>query len=290
MSERIDAHHHLWRYQRDDYPWIRDDMKVLATDFLEADLERAASGCKIDGTVAVQARQSVDETLWLLKTAETSRLIRGIVGWAPIASPEFPELLGNLQINPKLKGLRHLIQDEPDDEFILRADFNRGIAELQRCGLVYDILVFERHLPAAVAFVDRHPNQVFVLDHIGKPRIAHHQLEPWRANIRDLARRQNVYCKLSGLVTEADWTKWQPADLRPYVQVVLDAFGPSRILAGSDWPVCLLAAGYDRWFFTLGQFLASLSATEQSLIYGEVAASVYRLPAPSQTFRAQGRR
>ena len=289
MSERIDAHHHLWRYQRDDYPWIRDDMKALATDFLEADLEHEASGCKIDGTVAVQARQSVDETFWLLKTAETSRLIRGVVGWAPIASPEFPKLLGDLQMNPKLKGLRHLIQDEPDDEFILRADFNRGIAELQRSGLVYDILIFERHLPAAIAFVDRHPNQVFVLDHIGKPRIAQHQLEPWRTNVRELARRQNVYCKLSGLVTEADWAKWQPADLRPYVQVVLDAFGPSRILAGSDWPVCLLAAGYARWFFTLNQFLASLSATEQGLIYGEVAASVYRLPAPTRTSSAQGR-
>jgi L-fuconolactonase len=290
MPERIDAHHHLWRYRRDDYPWIRDDMKTLARDFLVADLDEEASGCKIDGTVAVQARHSVDETLWLLQTAETSRLIRGVVGWAPIASPEFPKLLSHLQMNPKLKGLRHIIQDEPDDEFILRADFNRGIAELQRSGLVYDILIFERHLPAAIVFVDRHPNQVFVLDHIGKPRIAQHQLEPWRANIRELARRQNVYCKLSGLVTEADWIKWQPADLRPYVQVVLDAFGPGRILAGSDWPVCLLAAGYDRWFFTLGQFLASLSATEQGLIYGEVAASVYHLAVTMQTSGTQGGR
>jgi L-fuconolactonase len=290
MSERIDAHHHLWHYRRDDYPWIRDDMEVLARDFLETELEQEASGCRIDGTVAVQARQSVDETLWLLKTAETSRLIRGVVGWAPIASPEFPKQLSDLQMNPKLKGLRHLIQDEPDDEFILRPDFNRGIAELQPSGLVYDILIFERHLPAAISFVDRHPNQMFVLDHIGKPRIAQHQLEPWRANVRELARRQNVYCKLSGLVTEADWIKWQPADLRPYVQVVLDAFGPSRILAGSDWPVCLLAAGYDRWFFTLGQFLASLSAAEQGLIYGEVAASVYQLPAATPTSGAQGRR
>ena len=290
MSERIDAHHHLWHYRRDDYPWIRDDMEVLARDFLETELEQEASGCRIDGTVAVQARQSVDETLWLLKTAETSRLIRGVVGWAPIASPEFPKQLSDLQMNPKLKGLRHLIQDEPDDEFILRPDFNRGIAELQPSGLVYDILIFERHLPAAISFVDRHPNQMFVLDHIGKPRIAQHQLEPWRANVRELARRQNVYCKLSGLVTEADWIKWQPADLRPYVQVVLDAFGPGRILAGSDWPVCLLAAGYDRWFFTLGQFLASLSAAEQSLIYGEVAASVYQLPAATPTSGAQGRR
>src|SRR5262249_10074830 len=192
-------------------------------------------------------------------------MIRGVVGWAPFASPEFSKSLDRLRSKPKLKGLRHIVQDETDDEFILREDFNGGIAALQGSGLVYDILIYERHLPAAIAFVDRHPNQLFVLDHIGKPRIAQRKLEPWRSNIRELAQRENVYCKLSGLVTEADWKNWQPADLRPYLQVVLDAFGPSRIMVGSDWPVCLLASSYERWFFTLGEFLASLSANEQEL-------------------------
>jgi len=289
MSERIDAHHHLWRFSKSEYPWIRDEMKVLAMDFLPAELEEEAARCKIDGTVAVQARQCLEETWWLLELAENSRLIRGVVGWAPIADPELPQVLVRLRRKAKLKGLRHIVQDEADDEFILREDFNRGIAELQGSGLVYDILIYERHLPAAIAFVDRHPNQVFVLDHIGKPRIAQRQLEPWRSNIRELARRENVYCKLSGMVTEADWKNWQPADLRPYVDTVLDAFGPARVMVGSDWPVCLLASSYERWCFTLGEFLSSLSAHERELIYGKVATSVYRLAAATQRAGAQGK-
>jgi len=286
MPDRIDAHHHLWRYQEKEHPWIRDEMRVLARDFLMADLERATNACGIDGTVAVQARQSLEETRWLLQLAKDSRVIRGVIGWAPIADVEFSEILDGLRGESKLKGLRHIIQDEADDEFILRQDFNRGIAELQGSGFVYDILIYERHLRATTAFVDRHPKQVFVLDHVGKPRIARHQLEPWRSNIRELARRQNVYCKLSGMVTEADWTNWKPADLRPYVEVGLEAFGPGRIMVGSDWPVCLLAASYERWFFTLGEFLSSLSANERELVYGQVAESVYRLAATTQV--AQG--
>lgn len=277
MSERIDAHHHLWRYAREEYRWIGENMGTLARDFLLADLQSMLSQCGIRGSVVVQARQAVEETSWLLELAEGSEFIRGVVGWAPIASGEFESVLENLRLNKKLKGLRHVVQDEPDPEFLLRADFNRGVALLKQYGLTYDILIYERHLPATLAFVDRHPAQVFVLDHMAKPRIREHQLEPWSTNIRELAKRENVYCKISGMVTEADWECWSHEDLRPYFDVVLDAFGPRRLMAGSDWPVCLLAATPQRWFSVVQEFIQSLSVAEKEMILGGVASEVYSL-------------
>jgi len=252
-------------------------MTTLARDFLPDDLQRELAGSGVHGSIAVQARQTLDETRWLLDLAADSSVIRGVVGWAPIASAEFPEILEGLQPFGKLKGLRHVIQDEPDDEFILRPGFNAGIALLKEHSMVYDILIFERHLPAAISFVDRHPAQIFVLDHAAKPRIRERQLEPWRSNMRELARRKNVYCKVSGLVTEAYWKEWRPADLQPYVEVVLEAFGPKRVMAGSDWPVCLLAATYQNWTSTLQNFIQRLSFAEQEMILGGVATEVYSL-------------
>ena len=281
MAERIDAHHHLWRYAKNEYPWIDGKMAALARDFLPADLEEVTAACGIQGTVAVQARQSLEETKWLLDLAEQTHLIRGVVGWAPIASADFPAVLERLRPFGKLKGLRHVVQDEPDDEFLLGVQFNAGIAALRRYSLVYDILIFERQLPAAIRFVDRHPNQIFVLDHIAKPRIREHQVEPWKTNIREMARRENVYCKVSGMITEADWATWSEKDLRPYFDAVLQAFGPRRLMAGSDWPVCTLAASYQRWYSTLQELLRPLSAQEQGMIFGEVATSVYGL-SPSE--------
>jgi L-fuconolactonase len=277
MSERIDAHHHLWRYSKDEYPWINGKMSALARDFLPADLEKETAACGVKGTVAVQARQSLEETKWLLDLAGQSNLIRGVVGWAPIASAEFPAILERLQPFGKLKGLRHVVQDEPDDEFILGAEFNAGIAALRGYSLVYDILIFERQLPATIRFVDRHPNQIFVLDHTAKPRIREHKVEPWTANVREMARRENVYCKVSGMVTEADRATWSEKDLRPYFDAVLQSFGPKRLMAGSDWPVCTLAASYQRWYSTLQELLRPLSTTEQEMISGRVASSVYKL-------------
>ena len=277
MLERIDAHHHLWRYAKEEYGWISDDMGVLARDFLPEDLRRELPTSGIHGSIAVQARQTLEETSWLLRLAEDSDFIRGVVGWAPLASPEFPAVLERFQEFEKLKGLRHVIQDEPGDDFMQRPDFNAGVALLKQYGLVYDILIFERHLPAATSFVDRHPAQVFVLDHIAKPRIRDRELEPWRANIRELARRENVYCKVSGMVTEADWKNWRPPDLQPYFDVVLQAFGPKRLMAGSDWPVCLLATTYQAWFSTVEDFIRSLSLAERELILGGVASDVYSL-------------
>ena len=257
-------------------------MEAIARDFLPSDLERELVSSGIQASIAVQARQSIDETNWLLDLAKESDTIRGVVGWAPIASPKFPVLLERLKRSEKLKGLRHVVQDEPDDEFLLRKDFNAGVALCQRYGLVYDILIFERQLPSAISFVDRHPGQIFVLDHIAKPRIREREMEPWRTNIQELARRENVYCKVSGLVTEADWTHWCLADLQPYLDVVLNAFGPARLMAGSDWPVCLLAATPYKWFSTLQEFIRPLSVTEQELILGGVAMQVYSLNASAR--------
>jgi L-fuconolactonase len=277
MTARIDAHHHLWRYSKEEYGWIAGNMAPIARDFLPQDLQQVLSTSGIDGSIAVQARQSLEETQSLLDFAQQAGVIRGVVGWAPIASPEFPAVLDRLEPFQKLKGLRHVVQDEPDDAFLLRSDFNAGISLLKQYDLVYDILIFERQLPAAISFVDRHPAQIFVLDHIAKPRIRERALEPWRAYIRELARRENVFCKLSGMVTEADWAHWSPQDLQPYFDVVLDAFGPNRLMAGSDWPVCLLATTYQNWFSTLREFISSLSAAEQDMILGGVATHVYSL-------------
>src|SRR5271167_3170134 len=203
MIDRIDAHHHLWRYSKEEYGWIAGNMAPIARDFLPQDLQQVITSSGMQGSIAVQARQSLEETRSLLNFAQEFPIIRGVLGWAPIASPEFPQVLERFQHSQKLKGFRHVVQDEPDDAFLLRRDFNAGIALFKRYGLVYDILIFERHLPAAISFVDRHPAQIFVLDHAAKPRIRERQLEPWRSNMRELARRKNVYCKVSGLVTEA---------------------------------------------------------------------------------------
>lgn len=273
--ERIDAHHHLWRYGRRDYGWIDERMAVIARDFLPGDLRAHAAGCGIDGAIAVQARQTVEETAWLLEQAAADGLVRGVVGWAPLASREFPRLLESWKGHGRLKGLRHIVQDEPDGEFLLREDFNAGIRALRGSGLVYDILIYERHLPAALCFVDRHPDQVFVLDHIAKPRIRERLLEPWRRNLLELGRRGNVFCKLSGMVTEADWSGWTIEDLRPYAETALEAFGPARLMFGSDWPVCLLASDYRRWLDAARELLAGLHPEERDAVFGGVAKKVY---------------
>jgi L-fuconolactonase len=274
---RIDAHHHFWRYDLTEYGWISDSMSVIRRDFMPADLEPETPAAGIDGVVTVQVRQTLDETRWLLELANEHDFIRGVVGWVPLADPAVGDHLDGLVGEPKLKGIRHIVQDEPDDDFILRDDFNRGIAALKGYGLVYDILIYERQLPQATAFVDRHPQQVFVLDHLAKPRAKENELEPWRTNIRQLAERENVCCKLSGLVTEADWQHWTEPQLMPYLETVVEAFGPQRLMFGSDWPVCLLATTYRGWHDLVARFCSQLSVSEQSRIFGESAAEAYQL-------------
>lgn len=275
----IDAHHHLWRYSQAEYGWIDDAMQALRRDFMPVDLEVEIDSVGVDATVVVQARQTLEETRWLLDLAKKHRCIAGVVGWAPIASVDFPGLLEELSADSNLKGLRHVLQAEPDEEYALSNAFQRGLETMQKADLVYDILIYEHHLPVAIRLVDRNPNQRFVLDHLAKPRIAAGELSPWRENLRELAKRPHVMCKISGMVTEADWINWTLQSLEPYLQTALECFGPDRLLAGSDWPVCTVASSYGRWWKTLRQWVSTLSETEQELILGLNAAKVYRLEA-----------
>lgn len=278
---RVDAHHHFWKYNPAEYAWISEAMSVLRRDFLPPDLKSEIAKTGIDAVVSVQARQSLVETEWLLDLADGNDFIRGVVGWVPLVSPTVRADLERLADRPRLKAVRHVLQDEPDDGYMLRDDFNRGIGALKDLGLRYDILIYARHLPQSIQLVDRHPDQVFVLDHVAKPAIKSGQLAGWRENLRELARRPNVYCKISGMVTEADWHHWTPADLRPFVEVVLDAFGPSHLMFGSDWPVCLLASPYAGWHRFVASSIATLSGAEQDRIMGLTAAEAYGLDANS---------
>ena len=276
MAERIDAHHHLWRYSAAEYGWIDDSMSVLRRDFLPDNLVTVMTQGGVDGAVTVQARQTLEETRWLLELADGCPAIRGVVGWAPIAGEDFPGVMEEFADREKLKGLRYVIQGEKDENYILREDFNSGIRAMLGSGLVYDILIYERHLPQTIEFVDEHPEQVFVLDHVAKPMIREGLLEPWAARMRELGKRENVWCKVSGMVTEADWAAWTPEGLRPYLDVVVEAFGVGRLMEGSDWPVCLVACEYGRWFEVLRKYFAGFSETERDAVFGGTATEVYR--------------
>ena len=275
-SQVIDAHHHLWRYTAAEYGWIDDPMAALRRDFLLPELTTELTLAGIDGAVAVQARQTLHETHWLLELARSCEQIRGVVGWAPIAAPNFQDSIHKLAAEPKLVGLRHVVQAEPEG-FLEGADFNRGIRSLRSTGLVYDLLIVERQLAEAIRFVDRHPQQIFVLDHIAKPKIAIGEIEPWRTQIIELSKRGNVRCKISGMVTEDSWAHWSIESLRPYLETVVEAFGVNRLMAGSDWPVCLVATSYDRWWQMLRHFFASSSEPERAQVFGATAARTYNL-------------
>jgi L-fuconolactonase len=250
---------------------------VLRRDFLPDDLRRETDPVGVQGVISVQARQTIEETEWLLDLADQHSFIRGVVGWVPLVSDRVRDDLSRLSWRAKLKAVRHVLQDEPDDDYMLRADFNRGIGALKEFGLRYDLLIFERQLPAAIKLVDRRPELTFIVDHIAKPRIVDNTISPWRESMRDLARRPNVYCKLSGVVTEADHKTWTPSQLKPYLDAALDAFGPARLMFGSDWPVCLLACGYQRWYQVVSDFASSLSPSEQQRIFGGTAVEAYGL-------------
>jgi len=267
---RIDAHQHFWRYTEIEFGWIDDAMASIRRDFLPADLAPLLNETGIDATVAVQARQSMEETEWLLQLADAYPQIAGVVGWVPLIDPKVEKVLEALSANSKFRGVRHVLQAEPS-EYMAREDFNTGVALLRPYSLTYDLLILQHQLPAAIKFVDRHPNQPMVLDHLAKPLIASHEIEPWRAQILELARRPHISCKLSGMVTEADFHNWTIEDLQPYVETALEAFGPERLLFGSDWPVCTVASSYKRWLDVVKQCTAGLSSDEHDKILGENA-------------------
>ena len=273
----IDSHHHFWQYSPREYGWIDSEKTLLRRDFLPRDLKPELDAAGIEGAVSVQARQTVEETETLLGYASKNGFIRGVVGWVPLADPAVSDNLARLAANPKLKAVRHVVQDEPDDEFLLRSDFNRGIELLQKFDLVYDILVYERHLPYTIQFVDRHQEQIFVLDHIGKPRIRDRSFTAWRKAIAKIAERPHVTCKVSGMITEAELSNWTEEQLQPYFETVLESFGPKRLMFGSDWPVCLLACSYGRWVRIVSKFVSRLSGAEQTQIFGQTAADIYKL-------------
>ncbi len=282
---KIDAHHHFWHYSREAFGWIDPTQSVLQRDFLPHDLKSEINRAGIDRVITVQARQCLEETHWLLELAAQNNFIAGVVGWVPLISPDIQThlqtLVANRVANRKLRGVRHVLHDEADDLYMLRPDFNAGIALLKKFDLIYDILIFERHLPQTIQFVDTHPDQIFVVDHLAKPRIKAGAIEPWRSAMKNLSRRPGVYCKLSGAVTEADHHSWTASEIRPYFDTILEYFGPKRILFGSDWPVCLLACSYGRWVQTVKSFLQPLSANEQAAIMGNTAAKVYGLASDS---------
>jgi len=277
MGVIIDAHHHLWKYNIQDYGWMGEEMSAIRRDFLPRDLRAQIDAAGVDGVVTVQARQKIEETEWLLGLAADNDFMNGVVGWVPLVSPGVRSDLERFAAHTKLKAVRHVLHDEGDDEYILRDDFNAGISLLKEFGLVYDILIFERHLRQTIEFVDRHPDQMFVVDHVAKPRIKDNMISPWRENITELAKRENVFCKVSGMVTEADWKSWTEEQLRPYFDVVLSAFGPVRLMFGSDWPVCLVACEYGRWHRVVCDFVAELSSCDQARILGGTAAEAYNL-------------
>ncbi len=272
----IDAHHHFWRYNAREYDWIGNDMAALRRDFLPADLKSEIEKAGISGVVSVQARQSLEETRWLLDFAARNDWVLGVVGWVPLASPDIENILSEFANAEKLKAVRHVVQGEAAG-FLAGDAFNAGIARLADFDLVYDVLISQHQLEEATRFVDRHPNQVFVLDHIAKPRIKDGEFEPWKTHIRELAQRDNVFCKVSGMVTEADWKSWTPEGLKPYFDTVLAAFGPTRLMFGSDWPVCLVASDYGQWAQTVRDWAAPLSDSDKNDLFENVACRVYQL-------------
>ena len=273
----IDTHHHFWNYDPVEYGWIDDDMARIRKSFLPEDLEKTISEAGVTGVVSVQARQLLEETDWLLNLASQYDFIKGVVGWFPLASKNIPAILEKYSSSKWLKGVRHVVQGEPDPEFILGKEFNEGIKMLKNFNLVYDVLIFEHQLPNTIRFVNQHPDQVFVLDHIAKPVIRENKIADWDKNICELAKHENVFCKISGMVTEANYIEWTEEQLQPYFDVILNAFGPERLLFGSDWPVCLVATRYNSWLEMVKKQIAGFSQTEQEQVLFKNAINVYQL-------------
>lgn len=274
---RIDAHQHFWQYQPERDAWISDDMQVIRRDFLPQDLQPLLQQQGFDGCVVVQSDQSETENEFQLANAAAHDFIRGVVGWVDLRADNVAERLAHYSQFEKLKGFRHVLQGEADRALMLQPAFQRGIRALAAHGFTYDVLIFPDQLGYAAELAAAHPHQPFVLDHIAKPYIKHGDIDGWQRDIRQLAAHPNVWCKVSGLITEADWQSWQPADFRPYLDVVFEAFGPQRVMFGSDWPVCLVAGQYAQVVELAQQYLASFSADEQRLFWGDNAAGFYRL-------------
>lgn len=274
---KIDAHQHFWNYDPPEYTWISEP--VLKKDFGPQALRAEMTRVGVGAAIPVQARSSLKETDWLLDLADRDDFIPGVVGWLPVDDAALPSLLERYASKPKLRGIRTGVQLGEQAERLRR--FEDGLRLLSRAGLSFDLLISEGQLPGTIKLVDRFPELTFVINHMAKPRIRERVISPWRENIREAAKRPNLYCKLSGLVNAADYRTWTDQDLRPYIDIALAAFGPKRLMFGSDWPVCLVAASYERWFNTAQLAIAALSSDERDWVNGRTAAMAYRLPSSS---------
>jgi len=272
---RLDSHQHFWKYHPAHQIWMTDQMEVLRRDYMPADLQPLLETLQFDGSIAVQARQMVEETEWLLALAEAHEFIKGVVGWVDLRSPELGEQLERYAGQAKLVGVRHVVHDEADDQFMLLPEFCRGIAQLHRHDLTYDLLLYPRHLPVAIELVTQFPRQPFVVDHIAKPAIRDRQVSPWKEDLHELAKFQNVCCKLSGLVTEAKWRAWRKEDFHRYLDIVMAAFGTDRVMIGSDWPVCTLSGSYINTMRIVIDYLDQFSASVREDILGGTCARFY---------------
>jgi L-fuconolactonase len=279
MRSVIDTHHHLWNYNREEYSWMDHSMKALRRDYLVEELENVCEQEGVSGTVAVQARQSLKETEWLLCIAEKNERIKGVVGWVDLRSSSLGDQLDALVAHPKFAGIRHVLQDEPDKKLMLTPSFMQGIAQLKPRNLTYDLLIHHDQLSYAAELAGNFPEQKFILDHLGKPPIRSGRIQPWQKHLEQLSRHPNVWCKISGLVTEADHRKWTYESLVPYMDVAVQAFGADRIMLGSDWPVCLLAAGYPEVMAVFNRYFASLGPGDRWKIYFQNAVDCYELEA-----------
>ena len=277
----VDTHHHLWDLDVRDQPWISGEaMAPIRRDFGPADLREALNGSTVDSTVLVQTVADEQETPEMLVRADTVACISGVVGWVDLTARDARETIGILQAHPAgrwLRGIRHQVEDEPDPAWLCRSDVLGGLAAVEDAGLVYELLVRAHQLPAAIKAVAQFPQLTFVLDHCAKPPIASGEFEPWASHLRELARYPHVLCKLSGLVTEADWAQWTVGQIRPYAEIVFEAFGPHRVMFGSDWPVCLLAAGYRQVLDLATELTAGLAEHERAAVFGATAKQIYRL-------------
>jgi L-fuconolactonase len=273
----IDSHQHFWKYSVESHSWMDESMHRIQMDFLPGELKPLLDATGISGCVAVQSSQSEFENSFLLSLADQNPFIKGIVGWVDLQSKEIKDRLEYYNHFPKIKGFRHVIQDEPDDDFMLRPTFQFGISKLEEYGYTYDILIYPRHLPNAFSLAKSFPNQLFVIDHLAKPNIKNREIEGWSRDFKKLASLENVHCKVSGLVTEANWKSWEIEDFYPYIETALEAFGTDRLMYGSDWPVCTLAANYADAFLIVENFFSQFSRSEQEKLFGENASTFYNL-------------
>jgi len=275
----IDAHQHFWKLGLPfDYGWLKEAQHApICRDFLPEDLKPHLQTAGVQKTIFVQTQHNLAENRWVLKLAEQHDFIVGVVGWVDLASEKCEEQLSEFLGHPKFVGILHITQAEPDDNFIIRPDIVRGLKVLQKHRVPFDLLFFTQHLKHAATLAEMLPELPMVIDHLSKPKIKEHLIDGWREDLKKAARYPNIFCKLSGMVTEADWKNWKPADLTPYVETALEAFGPSRCMFGSDWPVCELAASYEIVFSTLNEVLGPISTGEQKQIFSETAKRFYRL-------------